>query len=305
MTMEQNPIPKLSKPVKEKRVDKGVEIVVMEMMREMQCQQYEAFKISNPGMTATTLRRFNLVHIPYSSFDTRETNKRAKAPPGKPPNDGKVSNGEDDVGAGHVRFEQVFGSSKTSIDCVAVWILYPHSFLCFLMNLISWNCRGTGGRRFPVLIRDLKKKYDIGMLILLKTHISGDRRRDIRNKLSFDSSYYEEARGHSGVAIKNSSTSFIMTVYGSPQKINNNLWDNLRALSAGLLVGPGPLHWARHIDDESNIKFWDHQRVPNKGRLEQAANQDKEKLIEKLPKEIVKEILALSPFALKEAHNLI
>ncbi|RYQ87582.1 hypothetical protein Ahy_B09g095107 [Arachis hypogaea] len=191
MTMKQNTIPKLSKPVKEKKVDEGVEIVVM-------------------------------------NFDTRETNKRAEAPPGKPSNDGKVSNGEDDVGAGHVRFEQVFGLSETSIDCVTVWILYLHSFLYFLMNLISWNYRGTGGRMFPVLIKDLEKEYDIGMLILLETHVSGDRGRDIQNKLSFDSRYYEEVK----VAIKNSGTGFITTVYGSPQKINKNPLDNLRALSA-------------------------------------------------------------------------
>ncbi|RYR69509.1 hypothetical protein Ahy_A03g016065 [Arachis hypogaea] len=66
------------------------------------------------------------------------------------------------------------------------------------MNIICWNCRGAGGKGFPTLIRDLRRNYEAHLIILLETHISGDRGKIIRNKIGFDSCCVEEARGHSG-----------------------------------------------------------------------------------------------------------
>ncbi|RYR46846.1 hypothetical protein Ahy_A07g032688 [Arachis hypogaea] len=66
------------------------------------------------------------------------------------------------------------------------------------MNIICWNCRGAGGKGFPTLIRDLRRNYEAHLIILLETHVSGDRGKIIRNKMGFDSCCVEEARGHSG-----------------------------------------------------------------------------------------------------------
>ncbi|RYR03235.1 hypothetical protein Ahy_B06g082091 [Arachis hypogaea] len=53
----------------------------------------------------------------------------------------------------------------------------------FVMNIISWNCRGAGGKTFPNLIRDIRREYNANFIILLETHISGSRGAAVREKL--------------------------------------------------------------------------------------------------------------------------
>ncbi|KAL4327888.1 hypothetical protein AHAS_Ahas13G0145100 [Arachis hypogaea] len=67
-----------------------------------------------------------------------------------------------------------------------------------MINIISWNCRGAGGRTFPALIRDIRREYDANFLILLETHISGTKGEYVRNKIRLDSSFVVEPTGHSG-----------------------------------------------------------------------------------------------------------
>lgn len=43
------------------------------------------------------------------------------------------------------------------------------------MNLICWNYKGVGMKRFKGLMSDLIKEHDVGLLCLLETHSSGDK----------------------------------------------------------------------------------------------------------------------------------
>lgn len=66
------------------------------------------------------------------------------------------------------------------------------------MNVLSWNCRGTTGRGFPTLIKDLKKRYDVSLLFLLETHVNGERAKKIVKRLGFLGSHIVDSRGRAG-----------------------------------------------------------------------------------------------------------
>lgn len=63
----------------------------------------------------------------------------------------------------------------------------------FMMNIITWNCRGTGRKSFPGLVRDLRDKYDANFMILLVTHVSGIKAQEIIRRIGFDGSFVFEA----------------------------------------------------------------------------------------------------------------
>ncbi|KAL1310123.1 uncharacterized protein [Arachis hypogaea] len=129
------------------------------------------------------------------------------------------------------------------------------------MNILTWNCRGAGGKTFPNLIRDLKRDYDLNFVILLETHISGDRGRTVRNRIGFDGMFVEDARGQSGgiwclwnsdiweveilwhkfqfvhmrIQGRNSSPWMLTAIYGSPQRsLRKQLWKDLEFLSESM-----------------------------------------------------------------------
>lgn len=64
-----------------------------------------------------------------------------------------------------------------------------------MMNIITWNCKGTGRKS---LIRDLKIKYATSFIILLETHVNGRKAQSIIRKMGFDGYFVSEAQGHSG-----------------------------------------------------------------------------------------------------------
>ncbi|XP_020997411.1 uncharacterized protein LOC107486813 [Arachis duranensis] len=91
------------------------------------------------------------------------------------------------------------------------------------MNFIIWNCRGVGGKGFPTLIRDLRREFEANFIILLETHVNGDRGNKIREKMGFDGVFVEESRGHSGA------------IYGSPQRgQRKELWSCLNSISQNI-----------------------------------------------------------------------
>ncbi|XP_020203003.1 uncharacterized protein LOC109788639 [Cajanus cajan] len=66
------------------------------------------------------------------------------------------------------------------------------------MNLLTWNCRGAGSRGFSSLMNDLIKEYNIGMLCLMETHISGEKALRVINRISLDKSFLVHANGQAG-----------------------------------------------------------------------------------------------------------
>ncbi|KAL4299197.1 hypothetical protein AHAS_Ahas17G0076800 [Arachis hypogaea] len=66
------------------------------------------------------------------------------------------------------------------------------------MNFIIWNCRGTASKGFPILIKDMPYRYNSNFCVLLETHISGNKAKNIIKKLDFDSWCISEAVGFAG-----------------------------------------------------------------------------------------------------------
>lgn len=129
------------------------------------------------------------------------------------------------------------------------------------MNVISWNCRGTAGKDFVSMVKDLRKFYNTNFIILMETHTSGNRAAGIIKKFGFNGNFVQEACGHSGgiwclwdqsfwkVDVLNNSPQFVhmrvqwkndnpwllTAVYGDPQfACRQQLWDDLRRLAVDI-----------------------------------------------------------------------
>lgn len=143
-------------------------------------------------------------------------------------------------------------------------VIFHFSLFKFnMINIIAWNCRGAGARFFPRLIREIKEKYNLDVMILVESRVSGRRVDNIITKLGFQNSYRVEAEGFSGgirllwegdnvkiniirtsnqlihnkVSFNKGEESFFLTcVYGNPiPSIRQELWNQLMSLS--YLVG--------------------------------------------------------------------
>ena len=71
-------------------------------------------------------------------------------------------------------------------------------YLDFNMNVISWNIRGTvnmAGRR---VIKEMVKKYNLDIFIILEPHCQFSRVSGFWRKLGFIPGVLVEAVGHSG-----------------------------------------------------------------------------------------------------------
>ncbi|RYR72069.1 hypothetical protein Ahy_A02g006258 [Arachis hypogaea] len=178
------------------------------------------------------------------------------------------------------------------------------------MNIISWNCRGAGSKAFPSIIRDLRQEYDANFFILLETHVSGPRGKQIRDKMGFDKSFVVDAMGHSGGiwCLWDSAVWNVDVVDQDRQYIHLkgicSSWENVQANCI----------W--RVGDGSLIRFWDHYWIPDVGNLSATVNQvsnitnssdmltdfldvsgqwDIRKLQEVLPEDVVKRIATISP----------
>ena len=83
------------------------------------------------------------------------------------------------------------------------------SFLySIMMNIIIWNCRGTLKPSFQSDIRELIIKYDLAILVIMETHIGGDRAKEITDRLPFQGAIQQirlamlEACGCCGILTK-------------------------------------------------------------------------------------------------------
>ncbi|XP_061338113.1 uncharacterized protein LOC133284981 [Gastrolobium bilobum] len=61
-----------------------------------------------------------------------------------------------------------------------------------------WNCRGAAKKGFLALIRDLKFRFNISLLALLETKISGDKAARISSKFGFQKVHIQDPIGFSG-----------------------------------------------------------------------------------------------------------
>ena len=74
----------------------------------------------------------------------------------------------------------------------------PISFLCLVMNILVWNCRGALKPSFQNRVRDLVNNHDPAIMIIMETHIGGDRARDITDRLPFSGAIHTDTIGFAG-----------------------------------------------------------------------------------------------------------
>ncbi|RYR66665.1 hypothetical protein Ahy_A03g012721 [Arachis hypogaea] len=127
------------------------------------------------------------------------------------------------------------------------------------MNIISWNCRGASAKGFHTTFLDLNSRYKSNFCILLETHISGKKAKNVIKNLGFDAWCISEAEGFSGgiwclwksafwkvkpilthkqlvhleVQWENEDPWFFTAVYGSLQTANRRvLWEMIEDIAA-------------------------------------------------------------------------
>ena len=156
------------------------------------------------------------------------------------------------------------------------------SLSCLIMtqpNIFVWNCRGARKRLFASMMKDLHRKHDFSILILLETRINGDRVDKVIKKLEFDGVYRVEANDFAGgiwalwdasmwrVNILSTSTqlihmeisphgggSWLLTAcYGRPQSsLRSVLWNDLRLLATSVHIP-----WC--VIGDFNVVLYDHE----------------------------------------------
>lgn len=84
-------------------------------------------------------------------------------------------------------------------NCILLAFLVLFFFLFLSMdNMLIWNCRGAGNKRFPGLIKDYTRIYKLGFLAVLEPRISGIRADRVIEKPGYDGIAREEAVGFAG-----------------------------------------------------------------------------------------------------------
>lgn len=64
--------------------------------------------------------------------------------------------------------------------------------------ILTWNVRGAAKRHFVNSIRDLNRRYNIRIMVLLEPRISGDRAVTVVQKLGYSNCFLVDAEGYSG-----------------------------------------------------------------------------------------------------------
>ena len=66
------------------------------------------------------------------------------------------------------------------------------------VNMLVWNCRGTGKQHFARSVNDLPHKHHFSILVLLETRVSGVKADKIASKFGFDGAFRVHPNGFAG-----------------------------------------------------------------------------------------------------------
>lgn len=65
-----------------------------------------------------------------------------------------------------------------------------------MMNIIIWNCKSALKSSFKKRVGDLVQKHNPDILVVMETHVGGDRAREITNLLPFDGAIHTNTIGY-------------------------------------------------------------------------------------------------------------
>ena len=66
------------------------------------------------------------------------------------------------------------------------------------MNIIIWISRGSLKPNFQSYVGELAHNHNLAILVVMETKISGDRAKEIIDRLPFDRAIHSETIGYSG-----------------------------------------------------------------------------------------------------------
>lgn len=65
-------------------------------------------------------------------------------------------------------------------------------------KLLVWNCQGCAHTHFNRILKEYVREFDVDVVVLLETRISGLRAKSVNMNLGFDYSHRVEAKGFTG-----------------------------------------------------------------------------------------------------------
>ncbi|KAK7266988.1 hypothetical protein RIF29_19650 [Crotalaria pallida] len=68
----------------------------------------------------------------------------------------------------------------------------------FLMNILSWNCIGTGNKGFANLVKDIRRINSVNLVFLYETHANSEQAKNVIRRIGLDGYFVVDANGHSG-----------------------------------------------------------------------------------------------------------
>ena len=127
------------------------------------------------------------------------------------------------------------------------------------MNILSWNCRGAGNRRFANALSNILNLYQSNLIALLETKCSGQRDDKVIQNLGFDNNIRVKARGFAGV---------IWLMWNKPNIRVMQSWMHTQFLHVKLAVDHGSpwfltIVYASPIESERKEVWHELQQIAN------------------------------------------
>ena len=103
-----------------------------------------------------------------------------------------------------------------------------------MMNIIIWDSRGALKPSFQSDVRELITKYDLAILVIMETHIGGDRAKEITDRLPFQGAIHTDMIGYVGG---------LWLLWNADQVEVSNLTSNEQEIHAIVKVNSSNLSW--------------------------------------------------------------
>ena len=107
-------------------------------------------------------------------------------------------------------------------------------YYSIMMNIIIWDSRGALKPSFQSDVRELITKYDLAILVIMETHIGGDRAKEITDRLPFQGAIHTDMIGYVGG---------LWLLWNADQVEVSNLTSNEQEIHAIVKVNSSNLSW--------------------------------------------------------------
>ena len=123
-----------------------------------------------------------------------------------------------------------------------------HSFfLCFLINVIIWNCKGGLKPIFQNRVRKLVQNHNPDILVVMETWVGEERAKKLTDRLPFDGAIHTDTIGYAGGlwVLWNSDKVEVSSLANTEQKIH--IMVKVRFTNASWLFSTSPRNVERQV----------------------------------------------------------